>query len=109
MFISSRTLTVANQAEVPFLHYVTLTSNTTIENGSRQFIIPIAAADINYNTLGAPFSEEHIHIINIQGITIQFEHPSKVHPNYTKITSPFSKDYPCFPTYTKSTLEHKYV
>ena len=36
---SSKTLTVANQTEVPILHYITITLNTTIEDDSRQFII----------------------------------------------------------------------
>ena len=37
---SSKTLTVANQTEVPILHYITITLNTTIEDNSRQFTIP---------------------------------------------------------------------
>ena len=43
---SSKTLTVANQTEVPILHYVTITSNTTIEDDSRQFTIPFAVTDL---------------------------------------------------------------
>ena len=35
----SKTLTVAYQTEVPILHYVTITLNTTIEDDCRQFII----------------------------------------------------------------------
>ena len=54
---SSKTLTVANQTEVPILHYITITLNTTIENNSRQFTIPFAVADIKYNILGTPFFE----------------------------------------------------
>ena len=57
---SSKTLTVANQTEVPILHYVTITLNTTIEDDSRHFTIPFAVADIKYNTLGTPFFEENI-------------------------------------------------
>ena len=56
----SKTLTVANQTEVPILHYVTLTLNTTIEDDSRQFKIPFAVADKKYNILGTPFFEEII-------------------------------------------------
>ena len=40
---SFKALTVANQTEVPILHYVRL--NTTIDDNSRQFIIPFAVAD----------------------------------------------------------------
>ena len=93
---SSKTLTVANQIEVPILHYVTITLNTTIEDDSRQFIIPFAVADIKYNILGTPFFEEYIQSINIQDFTLQFKHHSKEYPNYAKFTSLLSKDYPYF-------------
>ena len=43
---SSKTLTVANQTEVPILHYVTITLYTTIEDDSCQFTKPFAVADI---------------------------------------------------------------
>ena len=43
---SSKTLTVVNQTEVPILHYVTITLNTTIGDNSCQFIIPFAVEDI---------------------------------------------------------------
>ena len=93
---SSKTLTVANQTEVPILHYVTLVSNTSIEEDSRQFTIPSAVADINNNFLGTPFSEENIQNISIQDFTLQFKHHSGVYPNYKKFTSLLSKDYPYF-------------
>ena len=47
----SKTLTVANQTEIPIQHYVTITLNTTIEDDSRQFTIPVAVADIKYNLI----------------------------------------------------------
>ena len=93
---SSKTLMVANKTEVPNLHYVTLTLNTTIEDDSRQFTIPFAVADIKYCIIGTPFFEENIQNINIQDFTLQFEHHSRVYPNYTKFTSLLSKDYPFF-------------
>ena len=52
---SSQTLTVANQADVLILEYVIITLKTTIEDDSRQFVIPFAVADIKYNILGTPF------------------------------------------------------
>ena len=52
---SSQTLTVANQADVLILEYVIITLKTTIEDDSRQFVIPFAVADIKYNNLGTPF------------------------------------------------------
>ena len=93
---SSKTLPVANQTEVPILHYITITLNTTIEDNSRQFIKPFAVADIKYNILGTPFFEENIQNINIQDFTLQFKHHSTTHPNYTQFTSLLSKDYPYF-------------
>ena len=96
---SSITLTVANQTEVPILHYVTVTLNTAIEDDSRQFTIPFAVADIKYNILGTPFFEENVQNINIQDFTLQFEHHSRVHPNYATFTSQVFKDYPYFYIY----------
>ena len=93
---SSKTLTVANQTEVPILHYVTITLNTTIEDDSRQFTVPFAVADIKYNILGRPFFEENIQNLNIQDFTLQFKHHSRVHPNYATFTSLLSKDYTYF-------------
>ena len=80
----SKTLTVANHTEVPILHCITVTLNTTVEDDSRQFTIPFAVADILYNILGTPFFEEYIQNINIQDFTLQFKDQSTVHPNYTK-------------------------
>ena len=93
---TSKTLTVANQTEDPKLHYITATLNTSIEQTSRQFIIPFAVADIKSNILGNPFSEEYIQNINIQDFTLQFKHQSKDQLNTTKLTSVLSKDYPYF-------------
>ena len=93
---SSKTLTVANQTEVPILHYVTVTLNTTIEEDSRQFTIPFAVADIKYKILGTPFFEENIQNINIQYFSLHFKHQSTAHPNYTKFTSLLFKNNPYF-------------
>ena len=93
---SSKTLTVANQTEAPFLHYVIITLNTTIEDDSRQFTIPFVVADIKYNILGTPCFEENKQNINIQDFTLQFKQHSRVHPKYATFTSLLSKDYPYF-------------
>ena len=52
---TSKTLTVANQTEVPILHYANIILNTTIDENSRYFSVPFAVADIKYNILGTPF------------------------------------------------------
>ena len=93
---SSKTLTVANQTEVPILHYITITLNTTIEDDSLQFTIPFAVADIKYNILGTPFFEGNIQNVNIQDFFLQFKHHSRIHPNFATFTSLLSKDYPYF-------------
>ena len=93
---TSKLMTVANQTEVPILHYITATLNTPIKQTSRQFIIPFAVADIEYNILGTPFFQEYIQNINIQDFTLQFKYQSNDQSNTTKITSLLSKDYPYF-------------
>ena len=90
---SSKTLTVANQTEVPVLHYITITLKTTVEDNSRQFTIQFGVADFKYNILGTPFFEENIQNINIQDFILQFKHHSREYPNSAKFTSLLSKDY----------------
>ena len=93
---NSKTLTVANQTEVPILHYANIILNTTIDENSRYFSVPFAVADINYNILGTPFFEDNIQNINIQDFTLEFKYQSKTHPSYAKFTTLLSKDYPYF-------------
>ena len=67
---NSKTLTVANQTEVPILHYANIILNTTIDENSRYFSVPFAVADIKYNILGTPFFEDNIQNINIQSTPV---------------------------------------
>ena len=90
----SKTLTVANQTEVPILNYITLTCNTEIKENSRQFIIHFAVADIKYNILGTPFFEKNIQSIDIQNLTMKFTQHHQTFPNNTKFTTITEKDYP---------------
>ena len=57
---TSKTLTVANQTEVPLLHYANIILNTTIDDNSRYVSVPFAVADMKYNILGTPFFEDNI-------------------------------------------------
>ena len=93
---NSKTLTVANQTEVPILHYANIILNITIDEDSRYFSVQFAVADIKYNILGTPFFEDKIQNINIQDFTLEFKYQSKTYPNYAKFTSLLSKDYPYF-------------
>ena len=68
---TSKTLTVANQTEIPRLHYANIILNTTIvDDNSRYFSVPFAVADIKYNILGTLFFENNIQNINIQDFTL---------------------------------------
>ena len=91
---ASKTLTNANQTEVPILRYANIILNTTIDENSRSFSVPFAVADIKYTILGTPFFEDNIQNTKIQGFTLEFKYQSKVHPNCTKFTTLLSKDYP---------------
>ena len=93
---TSKTLIVANQTEVPTLHYANIILKTTIDDNSRYFSIHFAVADIKYNVLGTPFFEGNIQNINIQDYALEFKYQSKTHPNHTKLTTLLSKDYPYF-------------
>ena len=65
---TSKTLTVANQTEVPILHYANIILNSSIDDNSRYFSVLFAVADIRYNILGTPFFEDNIQNINIQDL-----------------------------------------
>ena len=74
---NSKSLTVANQTEVPILHYANIILNTPIDENSRYFSVLFAVADIKYNILGTPFFEDNIQNINIQDFTLEFKYQSK--------------------------------
>ena len=93
---NSKTLTVANQTEVPILHYANIILNTSIDENFRYFSVLFAVADIKYNILGTPFFEYNIQNMNIQDYTLELKYQSKTHPNYAKFTTLLSKDYPYF-------------
>ena len=57
---TSKTLTVANQTEIPILHYANIILNTTVDDNSHYFSVPFVVADIKYNILGTPFFEDNI-------------------------------------------------
>ena len=93
---NSKILTVANQTEVPILHYANIILNSTIDENSRYFSVPLAVADIKYNIPGTAFFDDKIQNINIQNFTLEFKYQSKTHPNYAKFTTLLSKEYPNF-------------
>ena len=62
----AKTLTVANQTEVPIIHYISITCFTELNHQTRSFNIDFAVANIKYNILGTPFFKKHIQNIDFQ-------------------------------------------
>ena len=90
----AKTLTVANQTEVPIIHNISMTCFTEVNHQTRSFNIDFAVANINYNILGTPFFKKHIQNIDFQQNIMTY---IEQHPKFsTKTTfSTFTeKDYP---------------
>ena len=85
----AKTLTVANQTEVPMIHYVSMTCFTEVNHQYRSFNVEFAVANIEYNILGAPFFKRNIQNIDFHQniMTYKDQHPKL--PTKTKIR----KDY----------------
>ena len=62
----AKTLTVANQTEVPIIPYISMTCFTEVNNQNRSFNNDFAVANIKYNILETPFFERHIQNIDFQ-------------------------------------------
>ena len=90
----AKTLTVANQTEVPIIDYISMTCFTEVNHKTRSFNIDFAVANIKYNILGTPFFKKHIQNIDFQQNIMTY---TEQHPKLsTKTTfSTFTeKDYP---------------
>ena len=89
----AKTLTVANQTEVPIRHYVSRTCFTEVNHQNRSFNIEFAVANIKYNTLGAPFFKRNFQKIDFQQniMTYKDQHPKP--PTKTDFSSFTEKDY----------------
>ena len=89
----AKTLTVANQTEVPIMHYIQ-TCYTEVNHQRRSFNIDFAVTNIKYNILGAPFFKKHIQNIDFQlNILTYIEQHPKLSTKTTFSTFP-EKDYP---------------
>ena len=106
---TSKTLTVADQTEVPILHYANIILKTTIDDNSRYFSVPFAVADIKYNILGTPFFEDNIYNINIQNFTLEFIYQSKTHQIMQNSQHSYLKTTHIFHTFTDLIQKLKYV
>ena len=85
----AKTLTVANQTEVPIIQYIPMTCFTELNHQNRSFNIEFAVANIKYNILGTPFFKKKIQNIDFQQYIMTYK-----------------EQYPNLPT--KNTLLHIY-
>ena len=90
----AKTLTVANQTEVPIIHYVSMTCFTEVNHKNRSFNIEFAAANFEYNNLGTPFFKKNIQNTDLQQniMTYKEQHPKL--PTKTHFSTFTEKDYP---------------
>ena len=88
----AKTLKIANQTEVPKIHYVSMICFTKVNHQNRSFKIKFAVANIKYNILGAPFFEKHIQNIDFQQSIMTFQHPKL--PTKTPFSTFTEKDDP---------------
>ena len=77
---TSKTMTIANQSEVPPNLSISVTCFSSIETKSRHFMIRFAATDVEYIIIGAPFVEKFVQKINIQDFTENSNIPSMINP-----------------------------
>ena len=73
----AKTLTVANQTEVPIVHYVSMTCFTEVNHQNRSFKIEFALANIKYKILGAPFFKKKIQNIAFKQNIMTYRTTSK--------------------------------
>ena len=92
----AKNLKVANQTEVPIMHYVSMTCITEVNHQNRSFNIEFAVANIKYNILGAPFfkrNEKQSKYRLLKNImTYKQRHPKL--PTKTPFSTFTEKDYP---------------
>ena len=62
----AKTLTVANQTEVPIIHYISMACFTEVNHQNRSFNFDFAVANIKCNILETPFFKKHIQNIDFQ-------------------------------------------
>ena len=91
----AKSLTVANQTEVPIVHYVSTTCFTEVNNQNRSFNIEFAAANIKYNILGAPFFKKIIQNIDFQQ-NINFEYSDLTDTEYVNFCNFLMNNQHCY-------------
>ena len=89
----AKTLTVANQTEVPILHYISMTCFTEVNHSNRSFSIDFAVANVKYNTLGTPFFKRHIRNIGFQQKIMTYKEKHSKLPTKTHFSTFTEKHY----------------
>ena len=90
----AKTLTVANQTEVPILHNISMTCFTEVNHQNRSFNIDFAVANIKYNILGTPFFKTHIQNIVFQQNIMTYKEQHSKRPTKTNFSTFTEKDNP---------------
>ena len=90
----AKTLTVANQTEVPIKHYISKTCFTEVNHQNRSINIEFAVTNIKYNILGTPFFKRNVQKLDFQQNikTYKEQHPKL--PTETHFSTFTEKDYP---------------
>ena len=89
----AKTLTVANQSEVPIIHYVSMTCFTEVNHQNRSFKIEFAVANIRYNILGAPFFKRNIQNTDFQQNIMNYKDQHPKLSTKTHFSTFTEKDY----------------
>ena len=90
----AKTLTAANQTDVPIIHFVSMTCFTEVNHQNRSFNNEFAVANIRYIIPEAPSFKKHIKNIDFQQniMTYKEQHPNL--PTKTQFLTFTEKDYP---------------
>ena len=90
----AETFTVANQPEVPIIHYISMTCFTEVNHQNRSSIIEFAVANIKYKFLGTPFFKKRIENLDFQQNTMTYKEQHPKLPTKTHFSTFTEKDYP---------------
>ena len=90
----AKTLSVANQTEVPIIYYISMTCFTEVNHQNRSFNFDFAVANIRYNILGTPFFKRHIQNIDFQQNIMTYKEQHSKLPTKTHFSTFTEKDYP---------------
>ena len=105
----AKTLTVANQTEVPILHYISMTSFTEVNHQNRSFNIDFAVANIKYNILGTPFFKTHIQNKDFQQNIMTYKEQHSKLPTKTNFSTFTEKTIHLFHTFILLNVKNQFT